>query len=58
MGSDFPLLQQDVALNNVRQAVYEHEAEWVLYRNARRMIAHRAMHATPAPSGAPVSEAL
>lgn len=45
MGSDFPLLQQDVALEHVLRAVAGDEAEWVLCRNARRLIAHRAMHA-------------
>lgn len=45
MGSDFPLLQQDVALKHAREAVTEQEAEYVLYRNAKRMIRHHAMHA-------------
>lgn len=44
MGSDFPLLRQDVALKNVLDAVSDEEAEWVCYRNAERMISHHAMH--------------
>lgn len=46
MGSDFPLLQQDVALENVLQAVFTHEAEWVLHRNAKRMITYHARQAS------------
>ncbi len=44
LGSDFPLLSQDVALKNVMDAVTPEEAEWICYRNAERMIAHHAMN--------------
>lgn len=44
LGSDFPLLSQDVALKNVMDAVTPEEAEWVCYRNAERMVAHHAMN--------------
>lgn len=44
LGSDFPLLSQDVALKNVMDAVTPEEAEWVCFRNAERMIAHHAMN--------------
>ncbi|MBO9540708.1 amidohydrolase family protein [bacterium] len=44
MGSDFPLLSQEVALRNVLEAVTPEEGEWICHRNAERMIAHHAMH--------------
>ncbi|MNT69059.1 Amidohydrolase [compost metagenome] len=44
MGSDFPLLSQEVALRNVLEAVTPEEGEWICHRNAERMIAHHVMH--------------
>lgn len=44
MGSDFPLLSQEVALRNVLEAVTPEEGEWVCHRNAERLISHHVRH--------------